>query len=368
MHITIVAGARPNFMKIAPIIHTIKVEQRNGANIQYRLVHTGQHYDRAMSDTFFEELSIPYPDANLEVGSGTQAVQTAMIMMKFEEELLKNPTNVVLVVGDINSTMACSVVAKKLGTQLVHVEAGIRSFDLAMPEEINRMVTDAITDHFFTTSHYANTNLAKLGIERERIHFVGNTMIDTLMANVENFRKPAITIAKNLQEKRYLVLTLHRPSNVDDQTNLQKLLSQISAHSRNLPIIFPAHPRTVVNLQKLRTLQDSFQVIDPLGYLEFMYLVKNSFGVITDSGGIQEETTVMKVPCLTLRKNSERPETVSIGTNELVHSIEDLPKWMEILFANKWKNGDIPELWDGKTSERIVKKLREIYNYEINKS
>jgi UDP-N-acetylglucosamine 2-epimerase (non-hydrolysing) len=362
MKITIVAGARPNFMKIAPIIHAIRAEQQKDMNMEYRLVHTGQHYDKAMSDTFFEDLGIPHPDANLEVGSGSQAVQTANIMMRFEEELVKNPTDVVLVVGDINSTMACSIVAKKKGVQLVHVEAGIRSFDLTMPEEINRMVTDAITDHFFTTSHYANTNLAKLGIEKERIHFVGNTMIDTLMANVGKFRKPAVATSKSLEEKKYLVLTLHRPSNVDDQINLQKLLLQISSNSRNLPIIFPAHPRTVVNLQKIGTLPNNIQLIEPLGYLEFMYLVKNSFGVITDSGGIQEETTVMKVPCLTLRKNSERPETVSVGTNELIHSIDDLPHWMGMLFEGKWKTGEVPEFWDGKTSSRIVKKLCEIYN------
>lgn len=361
MKITIVAGARPNFMKIAPILHAIKEGQQQGMNIQYRLVHTGQHYDKAMSDTFFEELSIPYPDANLEVGSGSQAVQTANIMMRFEEELIKNPTDVVLVVGDINSTMACSIVAKKLCIQLVHVEAGIRSFDLAMPEEINRLVTDAITDHFFTTSHFANANLAKAGIESDRIHFVGNTMIDTLIANFSKFKRPSIFSAKNLEEKKYLVLTLHRPSNVDDQSNLEKLLTQISEHSRNLPIIFPAHPRTAVNLQKLGSLPNNIQVIEPLGYLEFMYLVKNSFGVITDSGGIQEETTVMKVPCLTLRKNSERPETVTVGTNELIYSLDEFPSWMNRLFGGNWKTGEIPELWDGKASARIVRKLYSIY-------
>lgn len=204
MKVTIVAGARPNFMKIAPIIHDIQSRQQKGVNISFRLVHTGQHYDKAMSDTFFEELSIPYPDANLEVGSGTQASQTAMIMIRFEEELKENPTDVVLVVGDINSTMACSIVTKKLGIQLVHVEAGIRSFDLNMPEEINRMVTDAITDHFFTTSHYANNNLAKAGVEKERIHFVGNTMIDTLMANISKFRRPDFFDTTNLQEKNIL--------------------------------------------------------------------------------------------------------------------------------------------------------------------
>lgn len=361
MKITIVAGARPNFMKISPIIRAIRVEQKNGVNINYRLVHTGQHYDKAMSDTFFEELSIPYPDANLEVGSGTQAGQTAMIMIRFEEELVKNPTDVVLVVGDINSTMACSIVAKKLGIQLVHVEAGIRSFDLSMPEEINRMVTDAISDHFFTTSHYANNNLVKIGIENGRIHFVGNTMIDTLIANANKFRKPDIFEKISLESKKYLVLTMHRPSNVDDQESLGKILSEIGVNARNLPVVFPAHPRTVVNLRKLENLPDNIKIIEPLGYLEFMYLVKNSFAVITDSGGIQEETTVMKVPCLTLRKNSERPETITVGTNELIHSMDDLAARMDVLFEGKWKHGEIPELWDGKTSERIVKKLSAIY-------
>jgi UDP-N-acetylglucosamine 2-epimerase (non-hydrolysing) len=362
MHITIVAGARPNFMKVAPIISSIKREQARGVNIQYRLVHTGQHYDKAMSDTFFQELSIPLPDANLEVGSGTQAVQTAMIMMRFEEELIKNTTDVVLVVGDINSTMACSIVAKKLGRQLVHVEAGIRSFDLAMPEEINRMVTDSIADHFFTTSHYANANLSKIGIGMERIHFVGNTMIDTLLANQSKFKRPIFFQTKKLEAGKYLVLTLHRPSNVDDLVKLQELLTQISSNSRNLPIVFPAHPRTLMNLKKLQSLPLNIELVEPLGYLEFMHMVKNSFCVITDSGGIQEETTVLKVPCLTLRKNSERLETISVGTNELIHSIQELPRWMDILFAGKWKSGGIPEMWDGKTSERIVNKLCELYN------
>lgn len=362
MRVTIVAGARPNFMKIAPIIHSIQSVQQKGMNISFRLVHTGQHYDKVMSDTFFEELSIPYPDINLEVGSGTQANQTAMIMMRFEEELIKNHADVVLVVGDINSTMACSIVTKKLGIQLVHVEAGIRSFDLNMPEEINRMVTDAITDHFFTTSYYANNNLAKAGVEKERIHFVGNTMIDTLMANLTKFRKPDFFDIAKLQAKEYLVLTLHRPSNVDDQQNLENILSQISSNVGGLPIIFPAHPRTLANLRNLNSLPDNIRTIEPLGYLEFMYLIQNSYAVITDSGGIQEETTVLKVPCLTLRKNSERPETITVGTNELVHSIGDISRWLKILFEGNWKQGDLPELWDGKTSGRIVQKLCELYN------
>ena len=362
MKITVIAGARPNFMKIAPIIHAIRKSQQEGDDIQYRLVHTGQHYDKALSDTFFTELSIPEPDANLEVGSGSQGVQTATIMIRFEEELLKNPADVVLVVGDINSTMACSIVTKKLNTQLVHVEAGIRSFDLTMPEEINRMVTDAIADHFFTTSSYANENLQKAGIEKSRIHFVGNTMIDTLNANLDKFKKPSIWEIHDLKKQNYLILTLHRPSNVDDLATLQNILLQISSMSNNLPVIFPAHPRTVGNLKKLRIKMDSIITIDPLGYLEFIYLVKNAKAVITDSGGIQEETTVLGVPCITLRKNSERPETITIGTNELVQDINQLGVWMNKLFNNSWKRGQIPELWDGKTSERIISVLKDLYS------
>jgi UDP-N-acetylglucosamine 2-epimerase (non-hydrolysing) len=324
-------------------------------------VHTGQHYDKALSDTFFTELGIPDPDTNLEVGSGSQSTQTANIMMRFEEELINNPADIVLVVGDINSTMACSIVAKKLNTQLVHVEAGIRSFDLTMPEEINRMVTDAITDHFFTTSEYANNNLRRAGIEETRIHFVGNTMIDTLYSNLARFRKPLLWDEIGLKEKNYVVLTLHRPSNVDQMEVLEKVLTQINQSSKGLPIIFPAHPRTATNLKKLSVKLDHIITVEPLGYLEFMYLVKNSTAVITDSGGLQEETTVFNIPCLTLRKNSERPETISYGTNELMHDISDVQPAMQKILGGNWKKGTIPELWDGKTSKRIVNKLLEIY-------
>lgn len=362
MKITIVAGARPNFMKVAPIIKAIRKEKSKGKNITYRLVHTGQHYDKSMSDSFFSDLEIPEPDANLEVGSGTQAVQTGNIMIRFEEELHKNPADVVMVVGDINSTMACSIVAKKLNTQLVHVEAGIRSFDLNMPEEINRMVTDAIADRFFTTSHFANENLKNVGIEKSRIHFVGNTMIDTLYANLKKFSKPSIWNNYNLQEKKYIVLTLHRPSNVDNLITLSTILSEIISSTNNFPIIFPAHPRTVNNLKKLKTKFNNLITIEPLGYLEFMYLVKNSKMVITDSGGVQEETTVLGIPCITLRKNSERPETITEGTNELLLKISNLNKLTRKIFAGKWKKGRIPKLWDGKTSERIVKILYKIYS------
>ena len=361
MKVTIIAGARPNFMKVAPIIHAIKKEQQNGKLISYRLVHTGQHYDNALSGNFFSDLSIPIPDANLEVGSGSQAVQTANIMIRFEEELLANLPDVVLVVGDINSTMACSIVAKKVGVQLVHVEAGIRSFDLSMPEEINRMVTDSITDHYFTTSIFANSNLLNTGVGKDRIHYVGNTMIDSLLSNMGKFVKPKIWEIKNLSKKEYFVLTLHRPSNVDSIETLENIVTKIDSVTGDIPIIFPVHPRTLINLKKLRYKPKNMVIIDPLRYLEFMYLVKNAWAVITDSGGIQEETTVLGVPCITLRKNSERPETITDGTNELVWDINKLDEKIKLIINGNWKAGKIPELWDGKTSERITKKLIELY-------
>jgi UDP-N-acetylglucosamine 2-epimerase (non-hydrolysing) len=362
MKITLIAGARPNFMKIAPIIKAIDKRRRSGASITYRLVHTGQHYDKALSETFFKELSIPEPDANLEVGSGSQAVQTANIMVRFEEELLKHPADVVLVVGDINSTMACSIVAKKLNTQLVHVEAGIRSFDLSMPEEINRMVTDSLADHFFTTSEVANKNLLRSGVDPTRIHFVGNTMIDTLLCHRENFTKPSVWDQYSLTPGNYMVLTLHRPSNVDDLDVLSKVISNIVVASNNIPVIFPAHPRTVNNLKKLQLSMNNIITIEPLGYLSFMYLVQHSKAVVTDSGGLQEETTVLGIPCITLRKNSERPETIDIGTNELVPDLEQLSFWTKKVFDNQWKKGATPQFWDGKTSDRIVDILYGIYS------
>ncbi|MCB0428312.1 MAG: UDP-N-acetylglucosamine 2-epimerase (non-hydrolyzing), partial [Mangrovimonas sp.] len=307
MRITIVAGARPNFMKIAPIIAAINLHKEKGIDLEYRLVHTGQHYDKNLSDTFFEQLNIPYPHANLGVKSGTQAEQTAAIMIGFEKELMNNLTNLVLVVGDVTSTMACAIVAKKLWLKVVHVEAGIRSGDLTMPEEINRMVTDSITDYFFTTSEYANDNLKKLGVEDARIFFVGNVMIDTLKKNESRFFKPPIWNELALSPKRYFVMTLHRPSNVDETQQLVSLISQICKLSNGLPIIFPVHPRTQNMLEDLNLSFENLHYTQPLGYLEFNYLVKNAFAVITDSGGITEETTVMNIPCITLRNSTERP-------------------------------------------------------------
>ena len=358
MLITIIAGARPNFMKIAPIIHAIHEVQKAGTNIQYRLIHTGQHYDKKMSGDFFEQLDIPEPHANLESGGGTQAEQTANIMVRFEQELLNNPSDLVLVVGDVTSTMACAIVSQKLRTKVAHVEAGIRSNDWTMPEEINRLVTDAITNYFFTTSDVANCNLRESGIKQEQIFFVGNTMIDTLLKNRSRFRKPDIWDKIELQEGNFIVMTLHRPANVDEEHKLKKLLDEIIAHSQGLALVFPVHPRTAKILENLGLSHPRLHMIEPLGYLEFNYLVERAKAVVTDSGGITEETTVMGVPCMTLRDNTERPETVTQGTNELIGTDpKAIRPAMEKLFSGQWKKGAIPELWDGNTATRIIETL-----------
>lgn len=358
MQLTIIAGARPNFMKIAPLIHAIQKAQQEGKNIDYRLVHTGQHYDKNMSDTFFEELNIPQPDANLGIGGGTQAEQTAGIMIAFEKELITYPADLVVVVGDVTSTMACSIVAKKLHTKVAHIEAGIRSWDLTMPEEINRMVTDALADYYFTTTEIANQNLRNAGAKEEQIFFVGNVMIDTLLKNIPRFKKPAVFDELALQEKSYLMMTMHRPANVDEASKLKALMTEIVNNVQGLPVIFPIHPRTAKIFKDLGIAADNLHIIDPMGYLEFNYMVQHSKAVITDSGGITEETTVMGVPCITLRDNTERPETITIGTNELIGTNPAAIKpALDKLFAGEWKKGGIPELWDGKTSERIVNVL-----------
>lgn len=362
MKITIVAGARPNFMKIAPIIESIKVKQAEGYNIDFRLVHTGQHYDKNLSDTFFEELNIPFPDSNLNVKSGTQAEQTAAIMIGFEKELQQNPCDLVMVVGDVTSTLACTIVAKKTNIKVAHVEAGIRSGDMQMPEEINRIVTDSLTDYFFTTSIYANENLKRLGVPKTHIYFVGNVMIDTLRKNELRFKRPQLWNDFNLQENKYLVMTLHRPGNVDEEHVLVKLIAQIATLGKDYPIIFPVHPRTKKILKKLNSNFENLHYVDPLGYLEFNYLVKYAFAVLTDSGGITEETTVMNIPCITLRENTERPETCEIGTNVLVgNDATKLTECFKVLLSGNWKQGQIPELWDGQASKRIVNHLVEIY-------
>lgn len=364
MKLTIIAGARPNFMKIAPVIHAIEKAQKEGKQISYRLVHTGQHYDKNMSDTFFEELHIPKPDANLGVGGGSQAEQTAGIMVAFEKELMANPTNLVVVVGDVTSTMACSIVAKKLNTQVAHIEAGIRSWDLTMPEEINRMVTDCLADYYFTTTELAGQNLRNTGVKDDRIFFVGNVMIDTLLANINRLVKPALFDTLSLKEKEYLMLTLHRPANVDEAGKLKTLMTEIVDNVHGLPVIFPIHPRTAKIFTDLGIKADNLYIVDPMGYLEFNYMVKHAKAVITDSGGITEETTVMGIPCITLRDNTERPETCTIGTNELIGTNPTAIKpTLDKLFAANWKKGGIPELWDGKTAERIIEVILDHPDY-----
>lgn len=357
--IDIIAGARPNFMKIAPIIKALEIEA--AGILSYRLVHTGQHYDARMSGDFFTQLGIPAPDVNLEVGSGTQAEQTAAIMTRYEKLLLEAPSRLCLVVGDVTSTMACAIAAQKLGVPVAHVEAGIRSGDWSMPEEINRMVTDAITNWFFTTSEVANANLRRAGVPDDRIFFVGNTMIDTLLANLERLRPPPLWDELGLVAGGYFVLTLHRPANVDAGNSFARLLEAIGQGARGLPVVFPVHPRTAKTIREIGPLPENLHLVEPQPYLEFNHLVRNALAVITDSGGITEETTVLGIPCMTLRNSTERPETVSIGTNELLGTDPAaLAPALERLFAGQWKKGGIPEKWDGKTAGRIVAALKTV--------
>jgi len=359
--IDLIAGARPNFMKIAPIVDALKEAQSRGSSLEWRIVHTGQHYDRKLSDTFFAELGIPKPDVNLGVGSGTQAQQTAGIMVGYERLLLEKPSDLCLVVGDVNSTMACAIVARKCGIPVAHVEGGLRSRDWSMPEEINRVVTDSISSWFFTTLESANQNLKREGIGEERIFFVGNTMIDTLLKHRPRFRQPDIWKEVGLKPQSYIVLTMHRPANVDDPTKLTAILRAISTSSNGLPVIFPVHPRTKRSLDSAADRAEGIIFTEPLGYLEFNYLVEHSLGVITDSGGITEETTVLRVPCITLRDNTERPETVTIGTNELVGTDPaKIPPVLLRLLSGQWKKGNIPPLWDGKAAKRIVNVLERL--------
>lgn len=357
MLIDIIAGARPNFMKIAPIIAAIE-KQKNKKVISFRLIHTGQHYDKKMSGDFFEQLGIPQPHINLGAGGGTQAEQTASIMVGYEKILLEKKSDLCVVVGDVTSTMACAITAQKMHVKVAHVEAGIRSGDWTMPEEINRLVTDSITNYFFTTSVLANENLQNSGVEINRIFFVGNTMIDTLLKNRSRFTAPPVWAEANLIERDYIVLTLHRPANVDQELQLKDLMDEIITNSNGLPIIFPVHPRTAKNMEGLGIIAPNLYFIEPLSYLEFNYLVERAKLVVTDSGGITEETTVMGVPCITLRDNTERPETITIGTNELIGTNPKAIKpAFEKLFNGEWKKGGIPELWDGKTADRIVQHL-----------
>jgi len=359
--IDVIAGARPNFMKIAPILHAIQARQTQGSRLRCRLVHTGQHYDERMSGDFFTQLHIPHPDVNLDVGSGTQAEQTAAIMVRYERLLLDAPSQLCLVVGDVTSTMACAIAAQKLRVPVAHVEGGIRSGDWTMPEEINRRVTDSITNWFFTTSEVANANLRNSGASDEQIFFVGNTMIDTLLANLERLRAPTFWDEAGLQAGRYFVMTLHRPANVDTADGFSRLLAAVGEAVRGLPVVFPVHPRTAKTLAALPEKPPELLLVEPQPYLEFNHLVRHAKGVITDSGGVTEETTVLGVPCVTLRDSTERPETVTLGTNELIGTDpRALKPALDRLFAGEWKKGSIPEKWDGRTGERIAEALEQL--------
>ena len=350
-----VVGARPNFMKIAPVMEALKAHP----SLRARLVHTGQHYDEQMSKAFFEDLGIPTPDINLEVGSASHAAQTAAIMAKFEPVLLSERPDLVLVVGDVNSTLACSVTAAKLGVPVAHVEAGLRSFDRTMPEEINRIVTDSVSELLFTTCEEANEHLRREGVAPERVHFVGNVMIDTLLRHRELARRSTIRTQMALDGGPYALVTLHRPSNVDEADGLREILEALTTLGRELPVVFPVHPRTRRRLEEFglsgRLAGGQVRLTEPLGYLEFLNLMMGARVVLTDSGGIQEETTVLGVPCLTLRPNTERRVTITHGTNRLVAlkaaAIVDAARQAVAPGSGEPR---VPPLWDGKAAQRIA--------------
>lgn len=349
MHILHVVGARPNFMKAAPVLRALA-----GRNAKQTLVHTGQHYDRNMSDIFFTQLAIPEPDWNLAVGSGTQARQTADIMTAFEPVVLEAKPDVVLVYGDVNSTVAAALVCAKLLVKIGHVEAGLRSFDHTMPEEINRIVTDRLADLLFTPSEDGDANLRKEGVPQEKIFRVGNVMIDSLV----HLLPAAMRSPRNGLPERYALVTLHRPSNVDDSSTLKNILSSLLEVSEQLPIVFPVHPRTKQRISEFGLDAKGLTLIDPAPYIEFLALQRNAAVVITDSGGIQEETTYLGVPCLTLRSNTERPVTVTVGTNILVgQDRQKLSSELRKISEGNPKTGLIPPLWDGHTGERIAEIL-----------
>jgi UDP-N-acetylglucosamine 2-epimerase (non-hydrolysing) len=351
MKILAICGARPNFMKIAPIMW--EIQRRSG--ITGYLVHTGQHYDQKMSELFFEQLKIPRPDVDLGVGSGSHAVQTAEVMKRIEPVISEQRPDVLLVVGDVNSTIACALTAVKMGVPVAHVEAGLRSFDRTMPEEINRILTDAISQWLFVSEPSGMENLCREGIPDNRAFFVGNVMIDTLLATRHQFEQSPIRREMELSGQEYAVVTLHRPSNVDDPVLLGRIVDVLGQLQRDMPIVFPVHPRTRKAMNGYAAKPaPNLRLVEPLGYLDFMNLVAHARIVLTDSGGIQEETTVLGVSCLTLRNNTERPVTVTDGTNILVGSEPEkiTAAWRQALAAPK--HGRVPELWDGCTASRIL--------------
>jgi UDP-N-acetylglucosamine 2-epimerase (non-hydrolysing) len=342
-----IVGARPNFMKVAPVLNALKSRK----NVVQTLVHTGQHYDANMSDVFFEQLGIPAPDVNLAVGSGSHARQTAEIMTRFEPVLLERAPDVVLVYGDVNSTVATALVCAKLGVRVGHVEAGLRSFDRTMPEEINRLLTDQLADMLYTPSEDGDINLQREGIAKDKIFRVGNVMIDSLVKLLPVARRQTNV---GLLE-RYALVTLHRPANVDDSPTLKRILQSLLEVSRDLSVVFPAHPRTRQRISEFGLNAEQLRVLDPLPYIDFLGLQSRATVIITDSGGIQEESTYLGVPCLTLRETTERPVTVTLGTNVLVgRDPETLRSELALVLAGKAKKGTVPPLWDGNTGERIA--------------
>jgi UDP-N-acetylglucosamine 2-epimerase (non-hydrolysing) len=363
LKLLIVAGARPNFMKVAPLIKRIRElyseGERNGVSLEYRLVHTGQHYDRKMSGVFFGELGIPVPDINLEVGSGSHAVQTANIMTRFEPVCLEEKPDWLIVVGDVNSSMACTLVAAKLGIKVAHVEAGLRSFDRTMPEEVNRLVTDALADLLLTPSEDADENLRREGVPVEMIRLVGNIMIDSLVDNLARARQRDIVKRLGLKEKAFVYVTLHRPSNVDRRENLSTIIAELIRLSHQLPVVFPMHPRTHKMLSEFGiSLGDcsGLKILEPIGYHDSLCLTERARFVLTDSGGLQEESTFLRTPCLTLRPNTERPITVRLGSNRLT-AVARLRSDIEDVLCAEHEVGSVPPLWDGHTARRTLEEI-----------
>ena len=360
--IMIIAGARPNFMKIAPLIRAFKEYK---SEFRVTLVHTGQHYDMQMSDVFFKELGIPKPHISLGIGSAPRKVQIDKIMAAFKKVVVNKKPDLVIVVGDVNSTIACSKVAAGMNIRVAHVEAGLRSFDRTMPEEINRIATDSLSDFLFVSEESGLVNLRKEGVSPQKIFHVGNIMIDTLKANMPKINRSKILKTHGLQRKAYAVLTLHRPSNVDSRATLSEIYDILKAVTAKIKVVYPVHPRTKKMIDKYHFGEhyknlDDLLMIDPLGYIDFMNLVKGSKFVLTDSGGIQEETTILKVPCLTMRENTERPVTIMQGTNILVgRDLLKIKRGINRILSGRLKKGTIPKYWDGKTAQRIVKILRQ---------
>jgi UDP-N-acetylglucosamine 2-epimerase (non-hydrolysing) len=362
--ILVVAGARPNFMKVAPLVRAFARYNRLNSEkerLEYLIVHTGQHYDLKMSEVFFRELGIPAPDINLEVGSGSHAEQTARVMIAFEPICLSENPDWVVVVGDVNSTMACTLVAAKLGIKVAHVEAGLRSFDRTMPEEINRLVTDALADLLLTPSTDADENLIGEGVSPSKIRLVGNIMIDTLVANLDKARSSILPGKLGIKPKEFVYVTLHRPSNVDEKGNLSRVMDYMTSLAKKMPVVFPMHPRTQKMLNQYQISlngQPNLKILEPVGYHDSLFLAENAKFVLTDSGGLQEESTFLKTPCLTLRPNTERPITIERGTNKLTN-VDRLGVDIEEIIQNRRPVGQIPPLWDGHTAERILAALIE---------